>query len=103
MATSISKNNGCILMTITPPLNDLNLVNETTIAELDAIAKHHHAGHSYKSHLPFSTETLSVGLINQLLAHRGVNPKLIEWRKNKHGFGLIIKQKTIKEKHHEHP
>lgn len=82
-------------MTITPPLNELDFVNETTIAELDAITKKHHAGHSVSSCMPFSTESVQVSIANELLKARGVNPKLITWLpRSKYGFCLCIKPKA---------
>lgn len=68
-------------------------VNETTIAELDKIAEHHHAGHSFHSYMPFSTQQVDVGVANHLLAERGIDVKCITWRMDKYGFGLFIKPK----------
>lgn len=75
-------------------INERDFINETTSEELDAIAKHHHAGHPYKSYMPFSTESVGIVLVNKLLEKRGINPLLIEWRGNRYGFGLIIRQKA---------
>lgn len=87
---------GGVVMSI-KPIKALDYVNETTLAEIDMIAQHHHAGHPYYSCMPFSTESVQPNFVNELLILRGVGSRFITWLpRSKYGFCLRIKPKSTK-------